>query len=105
MTTSLRENHPSQPTWPIFAAALVLAVLGFWPSFFAVLSKTPLPHHIHGWSATAWMCLPLLQYALVRRMWKPALAILVAVTVLGIMIPVLVPGADSVGDVLGWSAA
>lgn len=66
MATSLRESRSSQPTWPIFAAALVLAVLGFWPSFFAVLSKTPLPHHIHGWSATAWMCLPLLQYALVR---------------------------------------
>lgn len=41
----------------------------------------------------------------VRRTWKPALAILIAMTVLGIMIPVLVPGADSVGDVLGWGAA
>lgn len=44
----------------------MLAVAGFWPSFFAKLPETPLPHHIHGWSATAWMILPLLQYALLR---------------------------------------
>lgn len=55
-------RHP----WPLFAAALALAVLGFWPSFFAKLSQTPLPHHVHGWSATAWMLLPLAQYALIR---------------------------------------
>lgn len=55
-------RHP----WPIFAAALTLAVAGFWPSFFAKLSTTPLPHHVHGWSATAWMLLPLLQYGLIR---------------------------------------
>ena len=56
-------RHP----WPVFSVALVLAVAGFWPSFFATLSTTPLPHHVHGWSATAWMCLPLLQYVLLRR--------------------------------------
>jgi uncharacterized membrane protein len=55
-------RHP----WPIFAAALALAVAGFWPSFFAKLPGTPLPHHVHGWSATAWMLLPLVQYALIR---------------------------------------
>jgi uncharacterized membrane protein len=52
--------------WPIFAAALALAVVGFWPSFFAKLPDTPLAHHVHGWSATAWMILPLVQYALIR---------------------------------------
>jgi hypothetical protein len=56
-------QHP----WPIFAAALVLAVVGFWPSFFSKLPAAPLPHHVHGWSATAWMILPLLQYALIRN--------------------------------------
>lgn len=55
-------RHP----WPVFATALALAVLGFWPSFFAKLPDTPLPHHVHGWSATVWMLLPLLQYALIR---------------------------------------
>lgn len=52
--------------WPLFATALTLAVTGFWPGFFAKLPDTPLPHHIHGWSATAWMILPLLQYVLIR---------------------------------------
>ena len=56
-------RHP----WPIFAGALALTVAGFWPGFFAKLSSTPLPHHVHGWSATAWMLLPLLQYGLIRR--------------------------------------
>ena len=55
-------RHP----WPVFTTALALAVVGFWPSFFAKLPDTPLPHHVHGWSATAWMILPLLQYALIR---------------------------------------
>lgn len=56
-------RHP----WPTFAAALLLAVAGFWPSFFAKLAATPLPHHLHGWSATAWMSLPLIQYVLLRK--------------------------------------
>lgn len=59
--------HVVRHPWPIFAAALALTVVGFWPSFFASLPDKPLPHHIHGWSATAWMILPLLQYVLIRR--------------------------------------
>jgi uncharacterized membrane protein len=55
-------RHP----WPIFLAAFLLAVAGFWPSFFAVLPETSAPHLVHGFSATAWMALPLLQYALIR---------------------------------------
>ncbi|MBI3478042.1 MAG: hypothetical protein HY010_20100 [Acidobacteria bacterium] len=55
-------RHP----WPVFATALTLTVAGFWPSFFARLPEAPLPHHLHAWSATAWMVLPLLQYALIR---------------------------------------
>lgn len=56
-------RHP----WPVFAAALALTLSGFWPEFFSKLPSTPLPHHVHGWSATAWMLLPLVQYALLRR--------------------------------------
>jgi uncharacterized membrane protein len=55
-------RHP----WPVFATALALVVVGFWPSFFARLPDAPLPHHVHAWSATGWMILPLLQYALIR---------------------------------------
>ncbi|MBK7908009.1 MAG: hypothetical protein IPJ78_15805 [Gemmatimonadetes bacterium] len=39
-----------------------------------------------------------------RRTWKPMLAIFVALLGLGIAIPFLVPGADSIGDLLRWSA-
>ena len=60
-------RHP----WPIFLAALLLAVAGFWPSFFAVLPESPAPHLVHGLSATAWMALPLLQYALIRTRRRP----------------------------------
>lgn len=65
--TSVPRPSTKNSLWPIFASALALAVAGFWPSFFAKLSTTPLPHHVHGWSATAWMLLPLLQYGLIRR--------------------------------------
>jgi hypothetical protein len=56
-------RHP----WPIFAGSLALVLVGFWPSFFANLPAAPLPHHVHAWSATAWMLLPLVQYVLIRR--------------------------------------
>src|SRR5512139_2104150 len=66
MTTARLFHQAVRQPWPLFAAALALAVVGFWPSFFARLPDTPLPHHVHGWSATAWMTLPLLQWALIR---------------------------------------
>lgn len=66
MARALLFHRVLQHPWPIFAGALALSVVGFWPGFFAMLPATPLPHHIHGWSATAWMMLPLLQYALIR---------------------------------------
>ena len=66
MATAQLFHQAIRRPWPIFATALALAVMGFWPSFFAKLPDTPLPHHVHAWSATAWMILPLLQYALIR---------------------------------------
>lgn len=68
MTFNQAIKHP----WPTFAVALLLAVAGFWPSFFAKLPETPLPHHVHGWSATVWMFLPLVQYLLVRTRQRAA---------------------------------
>ena len=67
MTTARLSHRVWRHPWPIFAAALTLAMIGFWPSFFAQLRNTPLAHHVHGWSATAWMILPLLQYGLIQR--------------------------------------
>ena len=67
MSTAHSFQRVLRNPWPIFAAALVLAVVGFWPGFFAKLAEAPLPHHVHGWSATAWMVLPLFQYFLIRN--------------------------------------
>jgi hypothetical protein len=58
--------------WLFFAAAFALTFAGFWPSFFAALSSTQVPLLIHGFSATAWMLLPILQAWLIRtrrRIW------------------------------------
>lgn len=58
--------------WLFFAAAFALAFAGFWPSFFAALSSTRVPLLIHGFSATAWMLLPIVQAWLIktrRRAW------------------------------------
>src|SRR5690349_10445851 len=52
--------------WPVFTAALVLAAVGFWPSFFSALPGVPAAHIVHGLSATAWMILPLVQAGLIR---------------------------------------
>lgn len=80
--------------WPLFVAAFLIAVAGFWPSFFAKLAETPLPHHIHGWSATAWMLLPLVQFALIRgqrrelhrRLGYVSLALTVLVAISGVYV-------------------
>lgn len=53
--------NPIGSPWVFFSLALGLTVAGFWPSFFATLPTTKRPHLIHGFSATAWMLLPLLQ--------------------------------------------
>jgi hypothetical protein len=58
--------------WAYFAIAFLLAFAGFWPSFFAALSTTEIPHLVHGFSATAWMLLPIAQAWMIksrRRVW------------------------------------
>jgi hypothetical protein len=50
-----------------FAAAFLVAVLGFWPSFFSKLSSTDAAHLIHGVTATLWMTMPILQSWLISR--------------------------------------
>ncbi len=53
--------------WLWFAAALALAVFGFWPSFFAALDSARSHILVHGISATLWMTLPILQGLLVLK--------------------------------------
>ncbi len=50
-----------------FSIALVVAVGGFWPSFFSKLGSTDRAHLIHGVTATLWMTIPILQSWLISR--------------------------------------
>jgi hypothetical protein len=50
-----------------FAIALLVAVGGFWPSFFSKLPSTDTAHLIHGVTATLWMTIPILQSWLISR--------------------------------------
>lgn len=53
--------------WVWMALALALMVAGFWPSFFARLGATDLPHLVHGVTATSWMMTAVLQSWLISR--------------------------------------
>src|SRR4051794_2197871 len=50
-----------------FAIAFLVAVGGFWPSFFSKLSSTDTAHLIHGVTATLWMTIPIMQSWLISR--------------------------------------
>ena len=50
-----------------FAVALGIGFVGFWPSFFSKLPGTDLAHLLHGFSATLWMMVPILQSWLIYR--------------------------------------
>lgn len=50
-----------------FSIAFLVAVFGFWPSFFSKLTGTDSAHLVHGVSATLWMTVPILQSWLISR--------------------------------------
>lgn len=50
-----------------FALAFAVSIGGFWPSFFAKIPTTDVAHLIHGFSATAWMAIPMIQAWLVSQ--------------------------------------
>jgi hypothetical protein len=50
-----------------FSIAFLVAVFGFWPSFFSKLSSTDSAHLVHGVTATLWMSMPILQSWLITR--------------------------------------
>jgi len=49
-----------------FALALLIAIAGFYPTYFSVLAKTDAAHHFHGVTATLWMGLLIVQAGLYR---------------------------------------
>lgn len=50
-----------------FSIAFLIAVGGFWPSFFSKLTTTDSAHLIHGVTATLWMTTPILQSWLISH--------------------------------------
>ena len=50
-----------QEPYPYFALAFAVSVGGFWPSFFSKIPTTDVAHLLHGFSATAWMAIPVVQ--------------------------------------------
>jgi hypothetical protein len=76
-------------------AALAITVAGFWPSFFGILGQVTRSDLLHGWSATGWLTLTVVQ-ALLIGVRRPrlhrilgyaslALALLVVVTGFGVV--------------------
>lgn len=66
LSTDLTRRLLVQPHF-YFAIAFLVAVGGFWPSFFSKLSSTDKAHLIHGVTATLWMTVPILQSWLISR--------------------------------------
>jgi uncharacterized membrane protein len=74
--------------------ALGLTALGFWPSFFSALPKIPSHIALHGFSATLWMTLPVLQGWLIanrktkyhRRLGYASLALAAVVAISGLRV-------------------
>src|SRR6266481_3034741 len=73
-----------------FSIAFLVALFGFWPSFFSKLSTTDSAHVIHGVTATRWMTVPILQswlithhrFALHRRLGWASLIVLAPLLVI-----------------------
>jgi AraC-like DNA-binding protein len=61
------ESHLLRQPHFYFVIALFIAVGGFWPSFFSKLTTTDRAHLIHGFSATLWMIVPIVQSWLISR--------------------------------------
>lgn len=46
--------------------AITVTLIGFWRTFFAILPDVDLAHQVHGWTATGWLVLVLVQATLIR---------------------------------------
>ena len=92
-----------------FTIALLIAVVGFWPSFFSKIGSTDVAHLIHGFSATAWMAIPILQAWLIscrryrqhKQVGRAALLLVPVVFVSGMyMIQLMIRGAQENQELL-----
>jgi uncharacterized membrane protein YozB (DUF420 family) len=119
---ALPSSHPDSPGQkPIpvrfyarapfyFALALLCAVIGFFPSYFAQLRETDLAHHFHGITASLWMIMLIAQSWLMRRglvvqhrrLGKLSLIVAPAFVISGIMmVHVMLSGVDDFSRTFG----
>jgi uncharacterized membrane protein len=70
--TTDRRNLPLwlQRWWIWFAAIFALTFYGFWPSFFSALRESDVGHTIHGFTASGWMMVVVVQSAIMRSRWR-----------------------------------
>lgn len=61
-----RNTEPFGGAATIAWLAIAVTLIGFWRTFFTVLPGTDFVHHLHGWSATGWLVLVLVQASLIR---------------------------------------
>ena len=57
--------YPRAPLY--FSLVFLVAIIGFYPSFFSKLKETDAIHHFHGFMATAWMLMLITQGWLMRK--------------------------------------
>lgn len=57
--------YPRAPIY--FSLVFLVAIIGFYPSFFSNQTKTDATHHFHGFMATAWMLMLITQGWLMRQ--------------------------------------
>lgn len=46
--------------------AIAVTLIGFWRTFFAILPSVDFAHQLHGWTATGWLVLVLVQASLIK---------------------------------------
>lgn len=92
-----------------FIIALLICLLGFWPTFFSKIATNDFAHLIHGFSATAWMAVPILQAWLIsqskyrqhRQVGRGALILVPVVFVSGMhMVRVMISGSPENQELL-----
>lgn len=61
-----RNTEPFGGATTMALLAIVVTLIGFWQTFFAILGEVKLAHQVHGWTSTGWLVLVLVQAFLIR---------------------------------------
>lgn len=59
-----------QHWWAWFALLFAVTFFSFWPSFFSAITNSATPYVVHGFTATSWMVLAIVQAVIIRGRWR-----------------------------------